>query len=334
MRYKVNGGLKMNINKNTSNEIKKSAHSTYRCQYHIVFAPKYRRKEIYGQLKKDIGEIMVNPKALKKYKPFFKAGLMSFTAYRFNLFMWFFISVLQVACALFLWICIYNQNGSQPIEGFTFKEMIVYLVFINTLTFAFGGSDTMFEINENFKDGTIALQLTKPISYRIKFIFMALGGFVGVVSLLVAPIIVISFTLFAIFGFISLSYLTPVYILLSILGLIFAVLVFDAINFFFGQLCFYTQSAWGLNECKNAVSTFLAGGIIPIAFFPPGLREVAMYLPFASMGSSPVLVLMGKASLNTAIHYVGLALSWWIILEIFNAIIFKRATKRLVVQGG
>lgn len=48
----------MNINKNTSNEIKKSAHSTYRCQYHIVFAPKYRRKEIYGQLKKDIGEIL------------------------------------------------------------------------------------------------------------------------------------------------------------------------------------------------------------------------------------------------------------------------------------
>ena len=35
-----------------------SAHSKYRCQYHIVFAPKYRRKEIYGQLKKDIGEIL------------------------------------------------------------------------------------------------------------------------------------------------------------------------------------------------------------------------------------------------------------------------------------
>ena len=39
-------------------EIKHTAHSTYRCEYHIVFAPKYRRKEIYGQLKKDIGEII------------------------------------------------------------------------------------------------------------------------------------------------------------------------------------------------------------------------------------------------------------------------------------
>ncbi|WP_069989137.1 IS200/IS605 family transposase [Massilioclostridium coli] len=40
------------------NEIKSTAHSKNRCEYHIVFAPKYRRKEIYGQLKKDIGEIL------------------------------------------------------------------------------------------------------------------------------------------------------------------------------------------------------------------------------------------------------------------------------------
>ena len=43
---------------NKNNEIKSSAHSKYRCQYHIVFAPKYRRKEIYGKLKRDIGEIL------------------------------------------------------------------------------------------------------------------------------------------------------------------------------------------------------------------------------------------------------------------------------------
>ena len=40
------------------NEIKHLTHSTYRCQYHIVFAPKYRRKVIYGQLRADIGQIL------------------------------------------------------------------------------------------------------------------------------------------------------------------------------------------------------------------------------------------------------------------------------------
>ena len=41
------------------NEIRSTAHSKYRCQYHIVFAPKYRRKIIYGKIKKDIGEILM-----------------------------------------------------------------------------------------------------------------------------------------------------------------------------------------------------------------------------------------------------------------------------------
>ena len=40
------------------NEIKTLSHSTYRCQYHIVFAPKSRRKVIYGKLKTDIGQIL------------------------------------------------------------------------------------------------------------------------------------------------------------------------------------------------------------------------------------------------------------------------------------
>lgn len=40
------------------NEIKHTAHSSYHCEYHIVFAPKFRRKAIYGELKKDIGVIL------------------------------------------------------------------------------------------------------------------------------------------------------------------------------------------------------------------------------------------------------------------------------------
>ena len=33
-------------------------HITWRCQYHVVFAPKYRRLEIYGAIKADIGKIL------------------------------------------------------------------------------------------------------------------------------------------------------------------------------------------------------------------------------------------------------------------------------------
>ena len=34
------------------------AHTSWNCKYHIVFAPKYRRREIFGKLRVDIGKIL------------------------------------------------------------------------------------------------------------------------------------------------------------------------------------------------------------------------------------------------------------------------------------
>ena len=53
-------------------------HTSWRCQYHVVFAPKYRRMEIYGKIKEDVGIILRkmcqqvdtvgrNKKAIKAY---------------------------------------------------------------------------------------------------------------------------------------------------------------------------------------------------------------------------------------------------------------------------
>ena len=39
-------------------DIKSLEHTKYRCQYHIVFAPKYRRQIIYREIKADIGYIL------------------------------------------------------------------------------------------------------------------------------------------------------------------------------------------------------------------------------------------------------------------------------------
>ena len=48
-----------------ANKTDSLAHTKWMCKYHIVFAPKYRRKIIYNQIRKDIGEIMHE---LCKYK--------------------------------------------------------------------------------------------------------------------------------------------------------------------------------------------------------------------------------------------------------------------------
>ena len=49
--FNIGGSMSMN-------DVKSLSHSKWRCKYHIVFAPKYRRQIIYGRIKADIGKIL------------------------------------------------------------------------------------------------------------------------------------------------------------------------------------------------------------------------------------------------------------------------------------
>ena len=44
--------------KNQNNDTFSLAHTTWKCQYHIVFTPKYHRKIIFGALRTEIGKIL------------------------------------------------------------------------------------------------------------------------------------------------------------------------------------------------------------------------------------------------------------------------------------
>ena len=74
---------------------------------------------------------------LKKYKPFIRASAMDILAYRFNILTWALVTVAEVACLIFLWLAVYQSSEGgidSAINGFTFKEMITYVV----LTTIFG----------------------------------------------------------------------------------------------------------------------------------------------------------------------------------------------------
>ena len=49
-----------------SNDSQSLSHTKWNCKYHLVFAPKYRRQEIYGKLREDIGQILRQLCEMKK----------------------------------------------------------------------------------------------------------------------------------------------------------------------------------------------------------------------------------------------------------------------------
>jgi putative transposase len=42
----------------TKDSINSLSHTRWKCKYHLVFAPKFRRQVIYGKIRSDIGRIL------------------------------------------------------------------------------------------------------------------------------------------------------------------------------------------------------------------------------------------------------------------------------------
>lgn len=274
---------------------------------------------------------------LKRYLPFFRAGAMDLMAFKFAVFTWVIVTMFQVACTIFLWLAVYQNSPDTVINGFTIQEMITFQVFINIYTFVTFDNNTGYTINQEIKDGTIAMSFVKPISYRLRFIATNLGSFSVLMFMFGVPLLTIAYVVLSLIGFITIKISIwgfLLYLLLFFVAQIIAVLLNDTICYIFGILCFYTTAGFGLNQIKMVVVNFLSGVYVPIAFFPGIFKTIATYLPFAGMAQNPILILLMKVDYLKALEYIGLSLLWLIILEIFAKLLFTHASKKVTVQGG
>ena len=276
-------------------------------------------------------------KLLNLYLPFSKAGIKIELAYKAQIVMWIVISFIQCFFVLFLYQAIYrnSENGmSSVINGFTFYDMVLYMITSFFFSFIMGSGDTSYEIWTDIKEGTIANTLTKPVSYRLRHLFTYFGVLVFDYIVIIVPFLSIVYGIFIGLGILqvnALQFITNV--LFFILFSILAGFINNAVSYFVGMLVFYTDHLFGLNMARNALQGFLGGQMIPLAYMG-ALGLAFSFTPFAFMNSIPVLTIMGKLEINDIIIYLGIAILWILIIELINHWIFSRALKKITVQGG
>ena len=273
---------------------------------------------------------------LKKYKPFFRAGAMETLAYKFNIFGWLIVSALQVLCVFFLWIGVYRNSPDEVINGFTLNDMLVYMAFVNVFNFVTFAGNTMYSVVQDIQKGTIATSLIKPISYRVRFIFTTLGSMFMKIVLLGLPAFVVLYAVFGALGYIQITsvWLFLLHLLLFLVAQVLAAMLFDCLEYICGVLCFYTTAAWGMDQIKTTIITFLSGTLIPISFFPGVFKQIVAYSPFAGLSQNPVLILTMKMDLIQALQCIALSLGWLCAMELIAWLIFRQASKKVTVQGG
>lgn len=231
----------------------------------------------------------------------------------------------------YLWMAIYASASSGQLGGFTRSGMILYVFLSYTI------SDLVMigissEIGKDVLDGSVAMNLIKPINYRLYLTFKSLG-------VMIYRIVVPSVFIWAGLEIYKVTALgmpvsSPAQIGPALLSILLSFFIYVFFDYCFGMLAFVTTYIFGMTIIKNAALNLLTGRLIPISFFPAVVQEIFSFLPFTAMTYVPVMIWMGKYSGTEALYQLGKQALWVVLLYLLGGFLWKKIEKRIVILGG
>lgn len=265
----------------------------------------------------------------KTYKPFALNVFQRNLSYKANAIMFLIGDGVILLVTYYLWKAIYKSAESSIINGFNFSEMIIY-VMISYLTSLIINTDISYDIMSEVKDGSIAINLIRPISYEKRMLAQGLGAILYnfvVIFILGA----IGVTIYLYQAGMSLTFSRVISYFLSV-GL--SILLNFYYSYIFGLLSFKLTNLWGLSQIMGAIIQLLSGALIPIVFFPEWAQGLFQFLPFSSMIYTPTMIYLGKLNASQTMSSLMIQVIWVLILAMMGKGLWKKMIKELVILGG
>ena len=126
----------------------------------------------------------------------------------------------------------------------------------------------------------------------------------------------------------------PLTALLFFVSMVLTLLVVIAFSMLIYISAFYTINSMGIRIVVWITADFLAGGMLPVPFFPHALRVFAELSPFGAMQNTPLLIFSGYLEGSMLVRALGLQVFWVAALVLIGRALMKKALSRVVVQGG
>jgi ABC-2 type transport system permease protein len=185
------------------------------------------------------------------------------------------------------------------------------------------------EIADTVYSGQVATDLYRPFDYELYWLSQDLGRATYHGIMRGIPPFVIG----ALFFSLRMPH-RPLTWLAFALSFYLAVSVSFALRFMVNLSSFWIIDVRGVMGLAAAAWTLFSGFAIPIAFFPPALRDVIRHLPFVAMLEMPMDVFLERVRGPELVATLAVQLMWVIVLLGAGRLMLRAATRRLVVQGG
>lgn len=214
------------------------------------------------------------------------------------------------------------------IGGFTVRDALTYNFVVQGMIMPLYIWGWM-ELAETVRTGQVATDLYRPVDYQLYWLAQDMGRALYHATLRgVGP--------FVIAGLVFSLRLpsSPVTWVAFAASFLLAVGVSFAMRFMVNLSAFWLLEIRGVVSIAGAAWTMLSGFLVPLAFFPDGLREVVLKLPFAAMIAVPADIFLERATGAEILGALGFQLVWVAVLLVLGRLLLGAATRKLVVQGG
>jgi ABC-2 type transport system permease protein len=262
--------------------------------------------------------------ALAPYTEFAKKAFAREATYRMEVFTEVGSLIVRVYLLRSLWTALYAQNLA-PLN-LPLHSMITYATVALLMSLILEVDGTRL-IREKVREGTIATDLMKPIS--VPFYFFSDGfGQTMLHALLVIPSLM--FALLLVHIDVPSAPVFGVFLLSFLLGY----MVNFFVNFLMNAVAFWTLETFAIQLIVRWVSDLLSGQIIPLTFFPGVFGRIVFALPFAAIYSTPLLIYVGVIQPHDYARYLLIQVLWLILFSVLSTLVWRAASRRVVIQGG
>jgi len=263
---------------------------------------------------------------IRPYVEFAKRAFSREGTYRTQVFTHIGSVLLRVFLLSMVWTALYRNNGEQA--GITLPAMITYATLALLLDLIYGVNGA-YVIREKIREGSIAIDLMRPISVP----FYVLADTVGqtlFASMQIIPALGLS---------LFIVHLDAPATLGAAFAFLVAVLLGFVVNFFLdlimATITFWTMEIFGVQLMVQFISSLLSGSLVPLYFFPPGIiQQLAFASPFAAIYNAPLSIYIGKVTGLQIVTTLGTQVVWAFVFGVVALGLWRLGERQVVIQGG
>ncbi|SDE29343.1 ABC-2 type transport system permease protein [Paenibacillus sp. UNCCL117] len=223
-----------------------------------------------------------------------------------------------------LWQATFRGEGELVIAGYSFKQLVWYLILTESMTMACPSLCTRIE--EEVKSGDVGYKLTKPISY----IGLHYMGYVSEIAVRFAVNLAVGSLLgWLVLGPPGFGAGWAVFFLLAVFGF--------SVNFFLNLLlalcAFWVEETRGLEFVYHKLLFTIGGMLMPLEMFPELLQKICVWLPFQAVLYFPAKAAVQYES-SSVPQMLAIQMLWLVVLGLAAVLVYRRGVKKLHVNGG